>query len=213
MKQEVYEHIKNKIEHLDKLPIGSSFNAEEVWKKMEQQLQTSTHRKKHFVWLGWVAIISLPILLLFIWHNQTKQIQHKPIVEKSALPQQENIVTLKPANNTIVVDTEKNTLVKKQKNIHPINNHHIEIPEEIITTNNVSVIDTSTTIAQQPIKEDSTIQQTHNKPKPALRIVHINELNIPKPIMVDNQYEKKQKQNNGLLKNFWLFKIQETIDF
>lgn len=172
------------------------FNANAAWDKFQQRDQPSRKRKKWLPWLAAACICGV-LLSVFIINSNDK----KPVVERvdRAVPAKNNIVQ-QPASTQAIVQPEKNeghgqpSFIKTASSVQK---EKTKLPGEEKTA--VPVPETPVTIAQLIPENNSTpvivkVEPVKETPKetvkPALKVVHINNLdarpdyaqqNIPQP--------------------------------
>jgi hypothetical protein len=188
MKREVQDNsIQDKINGLKEIPESIFFSAEQNWLQLERQLQPRKNNRKALV-LWSAAIFLLLICTLAIRYNITLKKQNPQTTANNKIKTEKNNIP----DNTAVI--QKITLapaaiksMKKTTLIVPAYTPSISLISEKKDSSSTATTETNhiNTLAIPEFKDSTKQVITINTPiRNKLKIVHINELNAPRPQVI-----------------------------
>ena len=179
--------IQEKINGLEEIPESIFFSAEQSWKQLERKLQPQKKNKK--VMALWAAAIFLILICSIAIRTNKSPHQQIPItIATKKIESDKNLITVHPAlTNKIAFLPTPIKSIKKVTIAVPEYSTSISLLSEKKDSN--STVTTETPQFNSlviPEFKDSTRQAiTINTPiRNKLRIVHINELNAPRPQVI-----------------------------
>lgn len=225
MKTEMHDNIiQGKMNSLQEIPAGISFDATKSWQQLEKQLQPK--QKKNIAWLYAAAAFAAAILIsgLFYYNTDSSTPVKKEIVLKEYSLQRDtpkNIV----AKNDEAKDQNKKTLVSIQQQKSIATNKTIAVetkPDSVVTVENIPQNNNSIAINQlvetKPFVETGVPKTAPAKNK--FKVVHLNELNTPQPQVITisknaSLEEIMYKSGNtnsgtGIRNNIKIFQLQRN---
>jgi|GEM_PF-6155515 hypothetical protein len=190
MKKEMHDNIiQGKINSLQEIPAGISFNAAKSWQQLEKQLQPK--QKKNIIWFYAAAILIAAMLIsgLIYYNNNSSTSIKKETVLKGHSSQTGNTKSVVLKNDKAKKQSKKASIfIPHQK---PISIDKTIIVEDKIKLDSVVIIETAlqnNSIAiNQPTEAKPLVEKTTTKNVPAkskFKIVHLNELNTPQPQII-----------------------------
>ena len=189
MKREMHDNIiQEKINSLQEIPVGVSFNPAKSWQQLEKQLQPK--QKKYIVWLC-AAVFTTAILisgLIYYTSNSSAPIKKEVFVKEPPL-QSDKSTNIALQNEELKNQNKKTSVFVPQQKSNSINKSTVlenKInPDSIIKIE--PILQNNSTAINQPLETKPFVETTVIKnaaKKSRFKIVHINELNTPQPQLI-----------------------------
>lgn len=206
MLTEKYDNnVRQKIEEMDEVPAGFSFNPSTNWKHLENKLQPVIQRKK-FLWMYWAAaslvlLASLITIYSFNWQKPTiaKNTSYKKDIPSTSFENELNVidkVTSMPKNQ-LQKSTNKNEL-DQATFIKAATKNQIIIIDSTKENEALILSPQNKTLLETPLSNSNLNSVQVEKPsivvikKARLKVIHINELDAPPPPIIAKAETRKQ---------------------
>lgn len=188
---------KNKLEQMENLP-HEKFNKEAAWGKLHERIQ-GRPRDKKAVWY-WMAAACLILALIVPWlflANKKENILVKNSQAPKQNPSSTKFIPLRNKDTNIVISSlpvEKKPLLQFNKRGNKANPASIgKINKIEINAGKIQKQEyiKSAIAATATVLVDTSISIAVNLPeKKKLKVVHINELSDPEPVIIVKAYER-----------------------